>query len=122
MSTGNIDANTLADALAIALKPIRETQLKLLVMQTLSTMIGQEGIQRLHAEFDKMREELRLKEESIESAKSFGKIFTDEHALSENKKIVARLEGDLKTLRTQLAKFEEKNSLYIQALQTCGMY
>lgn len=59
MSTGNLDVNTLAAALAIALKPLQELQEQQLAMLTLNTLYAPEEIQQLRKNYDALCEKQR---------------------------------------------------------------
>ena len=59
MSNGNLDVNTLAAALAIALKPLQELQEQQLAMLTLNTLYTPEEVQTLRKEYEARNENKR---------------------------------------------------------------
>lgn len=59
MNTGNLDVNTLADALTIALKPLQELQEQQLAMLTLNTLYTPGEVQTLRKKYEALNENKR---------------------------------------------------------------
>lgn len=65
MSTGNLDVNTLAAALTIALKPLQELQEQQLAMMTLNTLYTPQEVQKLRKVYEDLNENKRAVLEDI---------------------------------------------------------
>lgn len=124
MSTTNIDANTLAEALATALKPLQELQEQQLAMLTLNTLYAPEEIQRLRGEYTELcQTKLRIKEK-MQGIKHREKneLYKDgDVRLKELGELMKAPEELLETIK-KLAEFESRNPQFINALKIGKLY
>jgi len=127
MSTGNIDVNTLADALAIALKPLQELQEQQLALQSLTTLYSEEDIQRHKIKFQTLRFNIKVLQNEISdiSQRRTGnaKVYIDSEYTREGDAASLDIKNkELKETIISLSGFEHDNPLLIQALKIGKLY
>lgn len=127
MSTGNIDVNSLADALAIAIKPLQELQEQLLALQSLTTLYSEEDIQRHKVRFQSLRHNITVLQNEISDINQRrdgnAKVYIDSEYTREGDAASLDIKNkELEKATISLSGFERDNPLLIQALKIGKLY
>lgn len=120
MSNGNLDVNTLAAALAIALKPLQELQEQQLAMLTLNTLYTPEEVQTLRKEYEARNENKRAVLAEIDVKTEFCEknlYRTGEELIEARRYLLNDAPGLREQALEDVAEFERGNPYFMKAFK-----
>ncbi len=117
MSTGNIDVKILAEALTVALQPLKELQQKQLVMQTLSAFYTPSEIKEVRGEFARLHSTISSRKAGITLAERMKKDQEEGYAKTRSENDFNEMKNSLEKLESELEQLTRSHALLIQALR-----
>lgn len=120
MSTGNLDVNTLAAALTIALKPLQELQEQQLAMMTLNTLYTPQEVQKLRKVYEDLNENKRAVLEEIYNKNQLcikNLYRTGEELIEARRYLLNDAPGLREQALENVAEFERSNPHFMKAFK-----